>query len=1320
MKKPAPILLALLLFAYTPLLGGDPPPEKPEAEETAVVFVRVIEGGTAEKAGIRSGDVLLSIAGRTVKIPGEVAKILKDLATEENKGKTFPVRIRRWVAEQKTEEKTLAMGLSRWGVQLQACPLSQLHEVMKSGYFLARMGGHFHKGWDHFRRGDLAKTVEVWQAGLALAESLNAGAWIATFSRNLGGALQRLGRYDDALAQWNRALEVDRKAGNAAGIVKTLGNMAVVLRRMGKSEDAYRSLKEAHRLCETLGDPGAEAIVLNRIGQTTFSMGRYEESRKAVERALDLARRAGNAESEIGALVNLAMVLRETGEIQKALTFVEKGLALAREKKLRFQEAGALRIRSGILRRFSRLREAHESLERALAIFRAMGHRSAEAFALGDLGLSHQDLGRPAKALETLAEALKRHQEIGNRPAEINVLNNIGGVHLSLGKPKRALQFHEKALVLAREIANPESEASSLELAGHCWEDLGQNLKALECQEKALAIRRRTGNRRGVSRNLTSLGQIYRLLGRESKALETLEAGLEIKLAIGDLHGEAVSLGTLGSVYLDLGLLAKALDCYEKARAALKRLGDTERETAVLCNIGSIRFLCGDVEGAEAILDPILERLKDAVDSPMKAAVFQHLGVIRNRRGRPAEALEAFERSIRISRAFGASAVNQRLDRAVTFKPGGRKPRPLAHRGRYLALAADFLSAFAEEKRGSGAEAAVSVWLPYAECILDVAWENASSSGGHEGKTRQIRIGSGEGFSSLPNATREALESSPFIGWTDLEAGFHILESFRAQTFLWKMRKSAADFEKDVDPALRKAREEAEGKMNSLRARLLASGTRSSGGGGSGEGEDRAKRFSALRAELEAVREEIDRIDRSMALADPAIGALRATVPVRLSRLQSMLQEDECFLEYVLTGQEGDRHRVRLRHGERTLEVNCRRHEAKPSGRAYLLAVTREKARVFLVGSTKALCDRVEIFRMILDAQRWCSVIEDFRREAFALYRDLLGPALAYCGGGGKAIRHLIISPDGPLSRLSFEALLTGEARDAKAFFELPYLARAVSTEYTPSATSWVFMREGKFRRGRPGSWFVALADPACGSESSVDPVHSQPSRKEAVGMWWAALLGPLPGTRREVSSVASLFQPGWTEKDAITSRRTGEGESGGEKSRVRVYLGSGARECVLRDETLLKKATLLHFACHGVADDLHPGDASVILSTGDLKPGEDGFFTAAEAMGIRTNARAVVLSACETGLGAIRRGEGVQGLTRSWQFAGARTVVVSLWKVDDAATAAFMTSFYKALQGAQDRTVTGALAAARREMASSPSCGAPVYWAAFTAHGER
>jgi CHAT domain-containing protein len=116
-------------------------------------------------------------------------------------------------------------------------------------------------------------------------------------------------------------------------------------------------------------------------------------------------------------------------------------------------------------------------------------------------------------------------------------------------------------------------------------------------------------------------------------------------------------------------------------------------------------------------------------------------------------------------------------------------------------------------------------------------------------------------------------------------------------------------------------------------------------------------------------------------------------------------------------------------------------------------------------------------------------------------------------------------------------------------------------------------------------------------------------------------------------------------------------------------------------------EADLLHFACHGWFDPRVPLSSGLVLSRpeavgGEETPGDNGLLQAWEILqSLRLSADLVVLSACQSGLGQEVRGEGLVGLTRAFQYAGARSLVVTLWDVADESTSLFMQAFYAALK---------------------------------------
>lgn len=152
--------------------------------------------------------------------------------------------------------------------------------------------------------------------------------------------------------------------------------------------------------------------------------------------------------------------------------------------------------------------------------------------------------------------------------------------------------------------------------------------------------------------------------------------------------------------------------------------------------------------------------------------------------------------------------------------------------------------------------------------------------------------------------------------------------------------------------------------------------------------------------------------------------------------------------------------------------------------------------------------------------------------------------------------------------------------------------------------------------------------------------------------------------------------------------------------------------------KTDLTQYSILHFATHGFLDTERPENSGLVLSTmtRDGKA-QNGFVSLQDVYQLRAPA-VVVLSACETGLGKEVRGEGLIGLTRGFMYAGASSVVASLWKVDDEATAELMKRFYKNMLE-DGMTPATALREAQNSFRQHPIWSAPYYWAGFTLQGD-
>ncbi len=140
--------------------------------------------------------------------------------------------------------------------------------------------------------------------------------------------------------------------------------------------------------------------------------------------------------------------------------------------------------------------------------------------------------------------------------------------------------------------------------------------------------------------------------------------------------------------------------------------------------------------------------------------------------------------------------------------------------------------------------------------------------------------------------------------------------------------------------------------------------------------------------------------------------------------------------------------------------------------------------------------------------------------------------------------------------------------------------------------------------------------------------------------------------------------------------------------------------------------------ASHGLLNADRPQFTGLVLSLVGNK-NEDGFLRTDEVFNLKLGSPLVMLSACETGLGKEKRGEGVMGLTRAFIYAGAPTVGVSLWSVADKSTADLMTDFYKRLLASQTPSPATAMRDAQLAMIAGKKYSAPFYWAPFVLVGD-
>jgi CHAT domain-containing protein/tetratricopeptide (TPR) repeat protein len=346
-------------------------------------------------------------------------------------------------------------------------------------------------------------------------------------------------------------------------------------------------------------------------------------------------------------------------------------------------------------------------------------------------------------------------------------------------------------------------------------------------------------------------------------------------------------------------------------------------------------------------------------------------------------------------------------------------------------------------------------------------------------------------------------------------------------------------------------------------------------------------------------------------------------------------------------------------------------------GRVYAVGPGPDDFAVRAIPGRDVLRDEVHRFREALGTHLTTLGRAAVDARCRALVRMLLEPVSEPL----RRAERVLIVPDGPLYLLPWAAL-----RDPTGG---RYLVERASVNVASSATLYDMLTRKSPDGAGSGAMAVGFGDPAYPSGPATTAAEPL-ARARAAGLD----LLPLPGTRREVAALRAL------------------------RDDARLLLGSEATE--EQAKTVGREARYVHFACHGFLDERFPLESGLALAIPQegAADGENGFLQAWEVFeSMRLDADLVTLSACSTGLGEEMGGEGLLGLTWAFQFAGARSVLASLWEVNDDATATLMTHFYRHLAAGVPKAE--ALRRAQVALLRKRTTAAPYFWAGFTLVGD-
>jgi CHAT domain-containing protein/Tfp pilus assembly protein PilF len=1024
--------------------------------------------------------------------------------------------------------------------------------------------------------------------------------------------------------------------------------------------------------------------------------------------------------------------------------------------------------------------------ERALAIRQKHARPDSleVAEALDDLGFVLLSARRHDSALRTL-EASLRLKEKWLEPTDANIartLEDVGLVLQRMGEYEKSGPLVRRATAIRRgsRVDHPEYVRTLNLLAQQLWFE-GQLIDSRETSELAVQVAERT-----LRTDHPLLALSLRYLAATLEDLGDLERSIEVRkraLAIAERnfgpnhHETATYLHALGSAELREGAYTAAQQRFREALTIYEtRYGAWhEYVAAVLSMLARADASLGDYSSArraQSRVVAIRERM-DGANHPFVANALTDMANTYREEGRPQSALPLLNRALSIrekSLGPGHREVARTLtEMAATLQQVGRTTAAQAAATRALAIwerlgtpnapeYATALALYAELQVRRGNDEAATEYYEKAMRIRANVFGTASPNYAEAQAGYALALANlGDRTSALNNAV-----NAESTGRSHLRTMLRSLPERQSLTYAAVRPKGldlvlslALSSTEPAEPAMdivvrsraivldemaTRRRTQQTAIDDPLRTAFITAQQRLANLVVRGPGESTAAQFAIA---LDNAQADSERAEQALAKRSAEFRAERSRAQLGLDDVRAALPSDSVLLSFVAY----ERTLFRDRVGKNATNTPARSALRKvPS---YLAFVVRPQGAVTVVrlGSAHAIDSLVARWREGIRAEAAPAPAASTeskatsRESGVALRRLIWDPVAPLLTNANR----VFIVADGSLSLVPFVALPVGQR--SYLIDRAPVIHyQSSERDLIAASVDIAFAEQGLLAVGGPAFDDSTLF----GATRATPPVPNgarptQMVTRSAFAPCDASsgvqgTFSPLGGTLKEVRDLATVWN---------TSARSRSEES-------RVLVGQDASEPAVKKEA--HRYRVLHLATHGffLSDACLPGSANtravggLIAATkqrptavamanplllsglalaganrrGAALPGEDdGILTAEEVATLDlSGVEWAVLSACDTGLGEIRAGEGVLGLRRAFQIAGAKTVIMSLWSVDDQATREWMVTLYQGRFQKQLSTADAVHAATIARLRDRRAKGlntAPFYWAAFVAAGD-
>jgi CHAT domain-containing protein/Tfp pilus assembly protein PilF len=869
-------------------------------------------------------------------------------------------------------------------------------------------------------------------------------------------------------------------------------------------------------------------------------------------------------------------------------------------------------------------------------------------------------------------------------------------------------------LLFEAHVAN--AKASELVTAGKYGEAAPLDVRALEIAEKQFA-----SEDAHLAFFLNSHGYLQRQQGNYPAADQTLQRALAInEKALGREHPQTIdSMQNLGLLYRSMNDYAKADRMFRDSLALTEKILGSEHPRVVqeLINLETVLSAMGDLKQGELVLqralaiaekhfeadsltianilnnlgtdfidekdfaraEPLIRQVLAiyertiGTDNDRYSNTLQNLGLIIYKKNDYAQALSIYERALALREKIlgpehlylapllnNTANVQHALEDDTKALATQKRALAIAEKngGPFHSYAILSLRNIARYYTASGDAANALEFQTLSEERTETALALNLAIGSERQKLIQLN--------DLEERTSRTISLNVQVAPTNPRASAlaALVLLQRKGRVLDAMSASFAALRERADPEDRKLLDELNSVTQQLAKAALNKPAKTSM-------EEQRKQIAELTEKKETLEAEISRRSAQFRAA---------ALPVTLAAVQAEIPAETALVEFAVYRPYDPK------------VINSDQAYGEPRYLAYVLGRTGD-VRWKDLGDRKTIDTVIEEWRAALgDPTR-----KDTRQTARKLEEKIMEPVRSLAND----VSRFLISPDGELSLVPFEALV-----DEKG----SYLVQKYAFTYLTSGRDLLRMKVARPRQSKD----LVIANPHFGESSAGELASTNRSPKLALRKSITnprnlseTYFAPLSGTLQEARSIQALFP------DSI------------------FLTGPAATEAALRQT---QAPRVLHIATHGFFLS-EPADtptslpqnpllrSGLALANANSRPsnnatGDDGILTALEASGLNLwGTKLVALSACDTGLGEVKNGEGVYGLRRAFVLAGADSLLMSLWSVSDYSTRRLMTDYYKNLKQGQGRGE--ALRKVQLRLLTKDSKLHPFYWANFIQIGE-